>query len=297
MRILLIGNKGQIGREIEELAQRDGVGVIGCDIDECDIVDIGQIMALFKQHSSRGVVNFDVAINAAAYTAVDKAEDEVARAYAVNCDGIKNLALVCQGKNVPLLHISTDYVFSGEKTGAYTENDEPTPMSTYGKTKLAGERALQELWEKHIILRVSWVFGKYGNNFVKSILRAAKERDVLNIVGDQCGCPTEAADVARVLLEMATKITQQIGKYGVYHYCGMPATNWYDFAEKIVELGREKFSLHVRTINKITTAEYPTKACRPPNSELAVGKIMRDFGVTRSAWLDGLKKVINEVVL
>ena len=280
MKVLLIGNKGQVGREVEELAKIKHVPIVGFDIDNLDICDSQQVNAIVQQNAAVSVV-----INTAAYTAVDKAEDEPKKAFAVNRDGVRNLALACKKHNIPLFHISTDYIFAGDKVGAYREDDMPNPLSVYGRSKLAGDEVLMATWEQHIILRVSWVFGKYGNNFVKTILRLARERKELNIVGDQFGCPTAARDIARVLLELAVKDNKH---WGIYNYCGYPVTTWYEFAKKIVEYAGIKTQ-----INKITTEQYPTKAERPHNSELCVAKIVQDFGIQRAGWEQYLKEVIE----
>jgi dTDP-4-dehydrorhamnose reductase len=290
MKILLIGNLGQVGREITELAAAKNFLVAGFDLNTLDITRRDQVFAVVNQHS-----DCDVLINAAAYTAVDKAEDEPGIAYAVNCDGVENLALACSEYNIPLLHISTDYVFSGDKKMAYTENSMPDPVSFYGKSKLAGEQILASAWHKHIILRTSWVFSKHGGNFVKTILKLAQEREELKIVGDQHGCPTPAADVARVLLEMAQKITAGAENFGIYNYCGLPATNWHEFAKQIIELGKSKYQFKLKKLQKITTPEYPTKAVRPLNSELEVQKIIQDYGIQRHEWLGYLQEVIENL--
>jgi dTDP-4-dehydrorhamnose reductase len=289
LKILLFGNKGQVGREIEELAAINSFNVYGFDIDNLDITDLDQIAACVAKYSDAT----NVVINAAAYTAVDKAEDDPVQACAVNCYAVKHLAQECRKYRLPFLHISTDYVFSGEKNTPYTEEDITSPLGVYGKSKLAGEEVLAQTWEKHIILRVSWIFGKYGNNFVKTILRLAQEREELRIVGDQYGCPTAAADVARVLLEMAKQIVGGKTSWGIYNYCGAPATTWYEFAKKIIELGSKKNVFKLKQLQKITTAEYPTKALRPKNSELAVNKIIIDYNIMRYNWVNYLTDVIN----
>ena len=278
MKILLFGNKGQVGREVEDLAIKKGWQVDGFDVDSLDITDINSLSELFS-----GKVDYDVAINASAYTLVDKAEEESDAAFAVNCDGVRNLAKFCGKHNLPLLHMSTDYVFDGRKNDPYSEEDATNPLGVYGESKLMGEKALAEFCPAHIILRTSWVFGKYGNNFVKTILRLASEREEINIVGDQYGCPTAARDLARVLLELAEKVCCGRSLWGVYHYCGLSITTWFDFAKKIVEeAAKSKSSLKVQRINRITTNDYPTKAIRPQNSELLVEKITKDYGVEKT---------------
>jgi len=238
-----------------------------------------------------------IVINAAAYTAVDMAENEIIKAFKINCIGVQNLAHCCKQYDIPLLHISTDYVFSGESKKPYIESDEPRPLNIYGQSKLKGERELAKICDKYIILRVSWVFGRYGNNFVKTILKLAKEKESLNVVGDQFGCPTAAADIARVLLEMAVQIIAGKKLWGIYNYCNYPQTNWYEFASKIIEMGRDKHNLKLIELNKITTSDYPTKATRPKNSELLVKKIISDYNIDRFNWIDYLKQVIEEIIL
>jgi dTDP-4-dehydrorhamnose reductase len=288
MKILLIGNKGQVGAEIFDLALTKKYQIVGYDIDTLDIVDNDQVSAIVKKH-----LDVDVVINAAAYTTVDKAEEEVELAYAVNRDGVANLAQTCCKYGLPLLHISTDYVFSGESERAYSEEDAANPLSVYGGSKLAGDQILQQTWAKHIILRVSGVFGKYGNNFVKTILRLAEDRETLNIVDDQFCCPTAAADIARVLLIIAEHVVQGKAKWGIYNYCNSPVTTWYGFAQKIIELGGKKHQLKLKNLNKITTEQYPVKAKRPRNSALKVEKICRDYEVKRREWLPYLEEMIG----
>jgi dTDP-4-dehydrorhamnose reductase len=290
MKILLIGNLGQVGREIEILARNLRIPLEGFDRDTIDITDQNQVLNFIAQKK-----DFSLIINAAAYTAVDRAEDEIKVAEAINFLGVKNLARAAKENNLPLLHISTDYVFSGEKKGAYREDDLPNPLNAYGKTKLLGDQILIDTWEKHFILRVSWVFGQYGNNFVKTILRLAKQKEELNIVSDQHGCPTEASDIARVLLLVAQKIAKQQGKWGIYNYCGLPPTAWFDFAKTIIELGEKYFLLVTKKINPIKTSEYVTKAKRPLNSELAVEKIITDYQIIRHDWRDDLKLILPKI--
>ena len=284
MRILLLGAKGQVGSEIVDLARERQIALEPFDYDTLDITDRSQIEQIFTRCS-----DVDVVINAAAYTAVDKAESEKDKAFAVNATAMKYLAEACRAKDWPLLHLSTDYVFDGESMRAYHEDDQPNPRSIYGESKLAGEKLLRETWEKHVIIRISWVFGQYGNNFVKTMLRLASEKEELNIVGDQYGCPTAAKDIASVLLTIAKHIHQGNAYFGTYHYCNHPATTWYDFAVKIIELAKKYRSLKVKTIRKITTAEYPTPAMRPKNSELLVKKITDDYGVCQAEWLPFLE--------
>lgn len=290
MHILLFGNKGQIGQEVEKLATINHIKITGFDIKDLDIANIAQVAHLFKSN-----IGINIVINSAAYTNVEKAEDEPKKAYQTNYKGGENLAVVCREYNIPLLHFSTDYVFSGEKNSPYSETDIAQPLGIYGKSKLAGDQAIENTWKKHIILRTSWVFGSHGNNFVKKILQLAQEQDILNIVHDQFGCPTAAADVARVLLELAEKIFSGQEKWGIYNYCNSPATTWHGFATKIIELSRNKFPLKVKQINKTSSEKFSAKAKRPKNSELLVMKIHKDYGILRKNWDDFLREVINSL--
>ncbi|MBN1684168.1 MAG: dTDP-4-dehydrorhamnose reductase [Gammaproteobacteria bacterium] len=288
MKILVTGSQGQVGQEISDRANREDVPILNLNKNQLDITNLSQVKTVFNQNQDIAIV-----VNAAAYTAVDRAENESEKAYIINRDGVKNLAWVCKKQNIPLLHISTDYVFSGNSQKPYTENDPPDPINVYGQSKLAGDQALQSIWEKHVILRVSWVFGQYGQNFVKAILKLAKEREELNIVGDQFGCPTSASDIARVLLIMAKKIAEGHAKWGIYNYCENPLTNWYDFANTIINIAKRKHALRLKKLNKITTDQYPTQAKRPKYSVLSTQKIFQDYGIIQHDWKYDLEKILE----
>lgn len=272
MKILLFGKNGQVGSEIVALCEKQKISLYAFDSKEGDITDQEKISKIMASHHDA-----DFFINAAAYTAVDKAEDEPEKAYAINCDGVENLARVCKENDIPLFHLSTDYVFDGKGLRPYLETDLPRPTGVYAKSKWAGEEILKNTWEKHIILRVSWVFGKNGSNFVKTMLRLAKEKESLNVVNDQFGCPTAAEDIARVMLEI---IKQNKQSWGVYHYCGKPQTTWYQFAKKIMECA----GIKNMSINPITTDQFPTKATRPKYSVLSVDKTEKEFNVSQHDW-------------
>jgi dTDP-4-dehydrorhamnose reductase len=237
----------------------------------------------------------DVAINAAAYTAVDRAEQEPALAFAVNRDGPAHLAAACARSNIPLLHISTDYVYDGAKIDPYVEDDPTTPLGVYGASKLAGDEAVRRLLPRHLILRVSWVFGIHGHNFVKTILRLARERQELRVVADQYGGPTFAGDIADTLLDLAGRIAEIDARdaWGVYHYCGEPVTTWHGFASAIIELARARESLPVKTVTAITTTDYPTPAARPVNSVLDCAKLAARFGIRPRPWRAGLEALLD----
>jgi dTDP-4-dehydrorhamnose reductase len=271
MKLFITGANGQLGQELTLLAKAAGHEVLAysskaLDITQSDLADLSGV---------------DYLVNCAAYTAVDKAEDEPEKAFAVNAMGVANLAKTCAEYNVPMIHISTDYVFDGTKKAAYLETDTPNPQGVYGGSKLAGEALLQATWDKHIILRVSWVFGRFGNNFVKTITRLSQERDQLKIVADQHGSPTGASHIAKVILALLAH-PQLTSHWGIYHYTDAPQTTWYDFAKSFVD--PEKC-----TLVPITTAEYPVKAKRPSNSVLSCDRINKIFGICQCSWQEELQ--------
>jgi len=289
-KILVTGANGQVGWELMRRAEKFGVIAVGTERAELDITNASAIDAVIKPEA------FDVVVNAAAYTAVDKAESEPDKAYAVNRDGPAHLAAACARANIPLIHISTDYVFDGTKHGAYVEDDPVNPINVYGASKAAGEQAVRELLDRHIILRTSWVYGVHGHNFVKTILRLAQERDELRVVADQWGCPTAAGDIAEVILGIVRRIGEE-GEiaWGTYHYCGEGKTNWCEFAEAVVA-GTAEYSGCKVQIHPISTAQYPTPAKRPANSVLNCDKARIFSNVfTIPRWRIALQCVIDEL--
>jgi dTDP-4-dehydrorhamnose reductase len=288
MRIIIIGAQGQVGSELTRRAPGLGYEALAWDQAELDITDT---VAVDQALTASGAA---LVINAAAYTAVDKAEQEPELAFAVNRDGPAHLATVCNRLQIPLLHISTDYVYDGRKSSPYIEEDPTAPLGIYGASKLAGDEAVRRLLPRHLILRVSWVFGIDGNNFVKTILRLARERKELRIVADQRGCPTYAGDIADVLLKLAGRVrVMDAGDlWGTYHYCGQPATTWHGFTEAIVEAARHHEILPVQTIVPIATTDYPTPAARPANSVLDCAKLTARLGIQPGRWREGLKTML-----
>jgi dTDP-4-dehydrorhamnose reductase len=288
VRLAIIGAKGQVGWELNRRAPMFGHEVLAWDVDELDITDPA---AVDRALSASGA---DAVINAAAYTAVDKAEQEPELAFAVNRDGPAHLAAACARLQVPLFHISTDYVYDGTKAGSYTEDDPVAPLGAYGQSKREGDEAVRRLLPRYLILRVSWVFGIHGQNFVKTILRLAREREELRVVADQRGCPTYAGDIADVLLELAGRVSQidADNAWGVYHYCGEPPTTWHGFASAIVERARLDEKLNVRAVTAITTADYPTPAARPANSVLDCARLTARFGIHPASWREGLSALL-----
>ena len=289
MRIIVIGARGQVGWELTRRAPLLGHEVLAWDVAELDITDAA---AVNRALATSGA---DVVINAAAYTAVDKAEQEPELAVAVNRDGPAHLATACHRLHIPLLHISTDYVYDGRKLGPYVEDDPTTPLGVYGASKLAGDEAVRRSLPRHLILRVSWVFGIHGQNFVKTILRLAREREELRVVADQSGCPTYAGDIADTLLELAGRTAEMDanGAWGTYHYCGEPATTWHGFASAIVELARARESLVARSVMAIATADYPLPSPRPVNSVLDCAKLAARFGIQPHPWRAGLEAMFD----
>ncbi|PTO65256.1 dTDP-4-dehydrorhamnose reductase [Vibrio splendidus] len=288
MRILITGCHGQVGSSLtEQLANHENTEVLAFDREYLDITNqdaVNEAVTEFKP---------SIIINAAAHTAVDKAEEEVELSYAINRDGPKYLAEAAQSLGAAILHISTDYVFEGNKADEYVETDATNPQGVYGESKLAGEIAVAQACEKHIILRTAWVFGENGNNFVKTMLRLGGNRDALSIVGDQFGGPTYAGDIASALITIAKRISQgETVDYGVYHYSGFPHVSWFDFADAIYDVAVEQGVLANKpSLTSITTDQYPTPAKRPSNSRLSTEKITQGFSIQASDWKVALNNI------
>ena len=281
MRILLTGANGQLGRCFQDRVEA-GWEVRATDANELDITNLKDVVNAIEQFKP------DIVVNAAAYTAVDKAESDEVIAESVNKTGPYNLALAAKNIGALFIHISTDYVFDGLSNKKYKENDQTNPLSIYGKTKLAGEIAVTDIYDKTIIIRTAWVFSEYGNNFVKTMIRLAKDRDQLKVVSDQFGCPTYAGDIASAII----KLIKEKAPAGIYHYCGDEETNWSDFARKIIEVAYDKQLLDTKTeVLDISTEEYPTAAIRPKYSSLDLSKI-KGLNIKPSDWKKALQEVI-----
>lgn len=287
MRILLAGAGGQVGQAIVAALQHlPQHSLIACTRADLDITDLAALQQRVGQYAP------ELIINAAAYTAVDKAEQEPDLAFAINALGTENLANVCADLAIPLLHLSTDYVFDGTKAQAYVEDDVANPQGVYGLTKWQGEQAIRALWSQHYIVRVSWVFGVHGHNFVKTMLRLASERSELRVVADQYGAPTSAASIAACVCTMLPFIEQR-QHFGTYHYTNQSVTTWYDFAKEIIDQAKMRLPLQVQTLSAITTKDYPTPAKRPANSALNTDKIQQQFGVCKPAWQEELRTMLT----
>lgn len=279
MRILVTGASGQLGYDVERELERRGIEHLGTSSRELDITDreaVERLMAAYRP---------DAAIHCAAYTKVDLAEDEPERCWAVNADGTRNMAAACRKTGAKLLYISTDYVFPGTGERSYETGDPTGPVNTYGRSKLAGELAVQSLLEKYFIVRISWVFGKNGNNFVKTMLRLAETKAELSVVCDQIGSPTYTADLAPLLCDMV-----QTERYGVYHATNEGTCAWSEFAEAIFELAGRQVVVH-----PIPTSAYPTRTARPLNSRMSKERL-RDNGFQElPEWENALARYLKEI--
>ncbi len=291
--ILLTGANGQLGWEIQRRATARALAVQGFTHTALDIADAGAVQRMIEMRKPRAVVN------AAAYTAVDKAESDADTAFAVNRDGPANLAAACARANIPLIHVSTDYVFDGQKSSAYVETDPVAPLGVYGASKLAGEQAVQSSGAKYVILRTAWVYGVHGNNFVKTMLRLGADRDTLRVVADQRGCPTFAADLAEAILTLVGRLggsTVPDEAWGVFHCVGGGETNWCDFARAIFTEAAPRLD-KVPRVEAITTADYPTPARRPANSVLETAKLKRVHGIALRPWPEALADCLRALPL
>ena len=282
MKILVTGKNGQLGKSIHTIVtnneQTDEFVFVGRE--ELDLSSTDSITSYFNHN------NFDIIINCAAHTAVDKAEEEAVLANQINHLAVAQLAQIAKTQQAKLIHVSTDYVFDGESDKPYTETDETNPINVYGKTKLAGEKALQKIMPTDaIIIRTSWVYSEYGNNFVKTMLRLGKQRDELSVVGDQIGSPTYATDLANAILKIiqnkAFKEVEQ--ETQVYHYSNAGEISWYEFAKEIFKLAGIQCS-----VSPITTEQYPTPAKRPKNTLMNKDKIAETFSVNIPDWKESL---------
>jgi len=286
MNVLVTGSSGQLGSELRMLNDKFLIlnyKVFFTASKDLDITDHEQVKEFIE------VNDIKIIINCAAYTAVDKAEDDRVNADKINHLAVKNLATISKDKNIKLIHISTDYVFDGENFKPYTEDDIPNPNNLYGKTKLDGENAMIAINPNNsIIIRSSWVYSSFGANFVKTMLRLGKERDELGVIFDQVGTPTHARDLAKAILEILPKINNS--KLNIYHYSNEGAISWYDFAKEIMRMAKIECN-----INPIETKEYPTPAKRPHYSLLNKEKIKKEFNMSIPFWKDSLNECLTKM--
>jgi dTDP-4-dehydrorhamnose reductase len=278
--ILVTGGNGQLASCIRNMRNDALVlNFIFADSSTLDITKYDEVKTFFKEH--------DIAycINCAAYTAVDKAETEYSLAKAINCDGPKNIALACKDNGAVLFHISTDFVFDGEQSTFYTEQDKENPLSVYGETKLLGEKAIRSVLKKHFIIRTSWLYSEYGNNFLKTMLKLGSERNQLKVVSDQIGTPTYAKDLAELLVKL---ITTRSESYGLYHYSNEGVASWYDFAKAIFEYTKTQIN-----VIPIKTESFPTAAKRPTFSVMDKSKIKTQLKLAIPYWKESMKECLD----
>jgi len=291
MVVLVTGANGQLGQSLQFIAPNyPKIEFVFCNSSTLDITNLNNVKQIFNHYKP------NYCINAAAYTAVDKAESEPDKAHLINVIGVKNVAQVCKEHNTVLLHISTDFVFDGTSTAlsvtngkGYTEEDIPNPTGVYGQTKLEGEIEIQKTWEKHFIIRTSWVYSQFGNNFMKTMLRLSSERDTISVVNDQIGTPTNAVDLAECLIKIIIFSSLSFGEgrgeaFGIYNFSNEGQCSWYDFAKKIFEINNKNIEL-----KPIPTSSFPTPAKRPKFSVLDKTKIKSTFGIQIKSWEERLK--------
>ncbi len=288
MRLLVTGANGQVGHA---LVRQGGAAVVGLDRAALDITDREAVRRAVGEHAP------DLVVNAAAYTAVDRAEAEEETAFAVNRDGPAHLADACTEHGIPLIHLSTDYVFDGTKGAPYAETDPVNPLGAYGRSKAEGEEAVRERLGRHVILRTSWVFGDHGQNFVRTILRLGRERDALRVVADQRGNPTAAADIAHAVLTIARRTAEgEEASWGTFHFAGQPATTWHGFAEAILDEARRHGPVRAEHVEPIPTSAYPTPAPRPADTRLDGSKLAAGWGIDAPPWRPALRAVVSSLV-
>lgn len=280
MKVLVTGVKGQLGYDVVCELEKRGLEAVGVDIEEMDITDAESVDRVLRQSAP------DAVIHCAAYTAVDAAEDNEALCRRVNADGTRNIAKVCRELDIKMIYISTDYVFSGQGERPWEPEDERDPQSVYGQTKYEGELAVQELLEKYFIVRIAWVFGVNGKNFVRTMLKLSESHDTITVVNDQFGSPTYTYDLARLLVDMV-----QTEKYGIYHATNEGICSWYDFACAIFrEAG---ISMNVKPVS---SAEYGAKASRPANSRMSKEKLTENGFERLPTWQDALKRYLDIIL-
>lgn len=295
MRILVLGADGQVGTELRALDAADmggrRIGIAALSRRQADLTDPDAIHAAVRASGCSAV------INAAAYTAVDRAESDRDTAFAVNRDGPRHVAEACARAGLPLVHLSTDYVFDGTGSGAYREDDPTAPVNLYGLSKRDGERAVAAVLPRHAILRTSWVFASHGTNFVRTMLRLGSERSHLRVVADQTGCPTAAADIAEAAVTMARRLVTDDDSRptGVFHYTSAEATTWHGFATAIFAERERLTGLPAPRIDAITTSDFPTPARRPANSVLDCRRIRERHGIPQPDWRRSLAAVMERL--
>jgi dTDP-4-dehydrorhamnose reductase len=286
MKVLVIGRAGQLGSELARFAWPTSYEVLQLRHSDCDLANPDEVGRVVRAAGP------ELVVNAAAYTAVDRAETEQELAMRVNGEGPAFLARACAETRAALIHISTDYVFDGTKVGAYLEDDAVNPLSIYGHSKLAGERAVRAHLAEHVILRTSWVFSSHGNNFVKTMLRLATQKQTIDVVADQAGAPTSARDIAGAIAIIAASIAEGRSAWGTFHYASEEPTTWFGFA-RAVFAGRKDYT-HINVM-PITAADFGAAANRPANSLLDCARIHDVYGIDRPSWRKALESTLAEL--
>jgi dTDP-4-dehydrorhamnose reductase len=291
MRLLLLGGTGQVGEEFRALAMPGDVELVAPGRGEVDLKDAQAIARAVAAEPWSAV------INAAAYTDVDRAESEEAAAFAVNADAPSRLAIETGRRGIPLIHISTDYVFDGRKGAPYVEDDPVAPLNAYGRSKLAGEGGVSAANPRHIILRTSWVYSPFRKNFVRTIVRLATERDRLSVVADQRGCPTAARDIAKACFDIAMRCAAapEQAPYGIYHFAGAGDATWFEFANEIVDTAADRLGKAPQIV-PIRTFEYPCSAVRAFDTRLDCAAVVRAFGIRPRPWRQALTDTIDRLL-
>jgi dTDP-4-dehydrorhamnose reductase len=287
--VLVFGARGQIGRELVRRSAPPGFSIVGLSREQADISDPNTVDRAVRQYLPH------VIVNAAAYTAVDKAETEPELAFAGNERGPRHLALAAREVAATLVHLSTDYVFDGKKLQPYTEDDPVAPINVYGRSKEAGERAVRETLPSHVIVRTSWVYAAHGHNFLKTMLYKARERDLVRVISDRHGAPTAAADIAKAIFDLLPRTGESRARFGTFHLTNSGQTTWHGFAELIfAALSQRKWS--VPRLEAISTADYPTAARRPPMSVLDCGKIAQIYGIALRPWQEAVNETLDDLI-
>lgn len=279
MKILVTGVKGQLGYDVVNEAESRNITAVGVDIEEMDITNAEQVESVIKEG------NYDVVVHCAAWTAVDKAEECVDACRKVNAVGSENIAKVCEELDIPMMYFSTDYVFDGKGETPWNEYDERHPLNVYGQTKYEGELAVEKL-KKHFIVRIAWVFGKNGNNFIKTMLRLGKERGAVSVVNDQIGSPTYTYDLAKLVVEMI-----QTDKYGTYHATNEGLCSWYEFACEIFK----QAGMNDVEVTPVDSNAFPVKATRPKNSRMNKTELDKNGFNRLPSWQDALNRYLKEI--
>jgi dTDP-4-dehydrorhamnose reductase len=291
MNLLITGAKGQLGTELMRQGPDRGIQTFPVDLPEVDITRPDPVRAAIRDSGAALV------INCAAYTQVDLAESQEMLAYQVNSLGPAILSHVCAEAQIPLIHVSTDFVFDGSKKTPYQETDPISPMSVYGKSKAVGEAVVERILGRHIIIRTAWLYALQGQNFVRTILRLGAERDSVRVVSDQLGSPTCAADLADAILTISEAIrTKEDIAWGTYHYCGQGVISWHEFAQAILDIGKAFIPMKTTRVDPISTDQYPTPAKRPAYSALNCEKIQNAFGIVPKPWRGSLEKTLCQML-